>query len=68
MMKLLLTTLTLLTMSWQAQATPILNTLIGGAPALVDSGHELFSIDDIDGIDDDITTFILARNAGYSNA
>ena len=45
-----------------------LNTGLGTLPCLPDSGDEFFSVSDIDGVDDDITSFILDRNAGFSNA
>jgi hypothetical protein len=49
-------------------AAPMLDTIVPGAPALSDTGQELFSVSDIDGLDDDITSFIIGRSAGFSNS
>lgn len=45
-----------------------LSTSLGALPCVDDTGDEFFSVSDIDGVDDDITSFILDRNAGFSNA
>lgn len=45
-----------------------LTTDLGPLPCIPDSQDEFFSVSDIDGNDDDITSFILDRNAGFSNA
>ena len=65
------TTLALLMMSalsLSAQAIPTLDQILSGAPAVSDTGQELFSVSDTDGADDDVTTFILGRSASFSNA
>ena len=55
-------------LSWKVEAAPLLSDIVAGAPAVADTGDEIFSVSDIDGLDDDITNFIIGRNAGFSNA
>lgn len=51
-----------------ANASLILSDFLPFTPGLADTGDELFSVSDIDGVDDDITSFILGRSASFSNA
>ena len=64
-----LTILTMLFLSMAgANAAPMLSDIVAGAPALSDTGDEIFSVSDVDGLDDDITNFIIGRDAGFANA
>jgi len=63
-----LISLALLAFAGSATAGPLLCDIDPAAPCLMDTGDELFSVSDIDGVDDDITSFILGRNAGFSNS
>ena len=60
----------LIALMWSTSslAGPMLCNIDPTAPCLMDTGDELFSVSDIDGLDDDITSFIIGRNAGFSNA
>lgn len=44
-----------------------LNTLIAGADPIADDGAQLFSLTDVDGVNDDSNSFIFLENAGYKN-
>ncbi len=49
-------------------AMPLLCDIDPLAPCLSDTGDELFSVSDVDGLDDDITSFIIGRDASFSNS
>ena len=42
-------------------------TSLGPLPSVSESGDNYFSVSDIDGVDDDITSFILDRSSANSN-
>lgn len=68
MLKRIVLSVGLLMIASTANASLILSDILPLTPGLTDTGAELFSVTDLDGIDDDITSFIIGRNASLSNA
>jgi len=67
-MKNLITGLVLLIAPAFALAVPSLCNLTAATECLVDTGGEFVQIIDTDGNTDTITSFVISRNAGYSNS